>query len=78
MGIIGLLVSYLGTLIISLFVTIYNKKSVTAMASSLILFSFFMITWFPINIVSIFIKNVNWKSIGHTQNVDIDDIIKSS
>ena len=77
-GIFGLLVSYLGTLIISLFVTIYNKKSVTAMASSLILFSFFMITWFPINIVSIFKKNVNWKSIGHTKNVNIDDIIKSS
>ena len=77
-GIVGFIVSYLGTVIVSLFVTIYNKKSVTAMTSSLILFTIFMLTWVPINIVSIFKKNVNWKSIGHNKNINIDDIIKSS
>lgn len=77
-GIVGLLISYIGTLIISLFVTIYNKKSVTAMIPSLILFTVFMLTWFPINIVSLFKKNINWKHIGHTKNINIDDIIKSS
>ena len=77
-GIIGLLLSYVGTVIVSLFVTIYNKKSVTAMASSLILFSLFMLTWFPINLVSIFKKTVNWTHIGHDKNINIDDIIKTS
>lgn len=78
LGIMGLIVSYIGTVIVSLFVTIYNKKSVAAMASSLILFTLFMLTWFPINLVSIFKKNVNWKHIGHNKNVNIDDIIKTS
>lgn len=78
LGIMGLIVSYIGTVLVSLFVTIYNKKSVTAMASSLILFTLFMLTWFPINVVSIFKKNVNWKSIGHNKNINIDDIIKTS
>ena len=77
-GIVGLLLSYVGTVIVSLFVTIYNKKNVTAMASSLILFSLFMLTWFPINLVSIFKKHVNWKHIGHDKNINIDDIIKTS
>jgi cellulose synthase/poly-beta-1,6-N-acetylglucosamine synthase-like glycosyltransferase len=77
-GIIGFLVSYIGTVLVTLFVTIYNKKSVTAMASSLILFTLFMLTWIPINVVSIFKKNVDWKHIGHTKSVNIDDIIKTS
>ena len=77
-GIFGVIVSYIGTVAVSLFITIYNKKSITAMTSSLILFSLFMLTWIPINVVSIFKKNVNWKSIGHNKSVNIDDIIKSS
>ena len=77
-GIIGFLVSYVGTVIVSLFVTIYNKKSITAMIPGLILFTLFMLTWLPINVVSIFKKNIAWKHIGHTKNINIDDIIKSS
>ena len=77
-GIMGVLVSYLGTVLVSLFVTVYNKKSVTDMTSSLILFTLFMLTWIPINIVSLFKKNIDWKHIGHTKSVNIDDIIKSS
>lgn len=76
-GLFGMLLSYLGTFVVSLFVTIYNKKSVTAMMSSLILFSIFMITWFPINVVSLFKKEIKWEHIGHNRSVNIDDIIKS-
>ena len=76
-GLLGMLISYLGTFIVSLFVTIYNKKSVTAMMSSLILFSLFMITWFPINVVSLFKKEIKWEHIGHNRSVNIDDILKS-
>ena len=76
-GLLGMLLSYLGTFVVSLFVTIYNKKSVTAMMSSLILFSLFMITWFPINVVSLFKKEIKWEHIGHNRSVNIDDILKS-
>ena len=77
-GIMGVLISYIGTVLVSLFVTVYNKKSVTSMISPLILFTLFMLTWVPINIVSLFKKNIDWKHIGHTRSVNIDDIIKSS
>jgi cellulose synthase/poly-beta-1,6-N-acetylglucosamine synthase-like glycosyltransferase len=77
-GILGFLVSYFATLVVTLFVTIYNKKSITAMLPSLILFTVFMLSWLPINVVCLFKKNVKWNHIGHNKNINIDDIIKSS
>ena len=77
-GILGFIVSYVGTLIVSLFVTLYNKKSVSAMLPSLILFTLFMLTWLPINVVCLFKKNVGWQHIGHNKSINIDDIIKTS
>lgn len=77
-GILAMLISYLGTLVVTMFVTLYNKKSIFSMLPSLILFTFFLFTWIPINIVSLFKKNVKWQHIGHDKNINIDDIIKSS
>lgn len=77
-GVLGFIVSYVGTLLVSMFVTIYNKKSVNAMLPALILFTLFMLSWIPINVVCLFKKNIKWKHIGHDKNVNIDDIIKSS
>ena len=74
-GFIGMVFSYICTVIVSLFVTIYNKKSVSAMISSIILFTLFVVTWFPINIVSLLKKDVKWDHIGHDRNMDIDDLI---
>ncbi len=76
-GVLGFLLSYFATLVVTLFVTIYNKKSVSAMLPSLILFTLFIITWFPINIVSLFKKEIKWEHIGHNRSVNIDDITKS-
>ncbi len=75
-GIISFLATYLTTILVSLFVTVYNKKSVPAMTSSLILFTLFIITWFPINIVSLIKKEIKWDHIGHDRDVNIDDIMK--
>ena len=77
-GILGFIVSYVGTFIVTLFVTLYNKKSVSAMLPSLILFTLFMVTWIPINVVCLFKRNVGWQHIGHNKSVNIDDIIKTS
>ena len=76
-GMMALLLSYLGTLLVTLFVTIYNKKSVTAMVPSIILFTLFIATWYPINLVSLFKKEVKWHHIGHNKNIKIDELMKS-
>ena len=77
-GILGFIASYLATLIVTLFVTLYNKKSISGMLPALILFTVFMLTWMPINVVCLFKKNVKWNHIGHNKSINIDDIIKSS
>ncbi len=77
-GVLGFLISYFATLVVTLFVTVYNKKSISAMLPSLILFTLFMLSWLPINVVCLFKKNVKWNHIGHNKDVNIDDIIKSS
>ena len=77
-GVLGFIISYIGTIIASMFVAIYNKKNINVMVPSLLLFSLFMFTWIPINVVCLFKKNVKWKHIGHNKDVNIDDIIKTS
>lgn len=77
-GILSMVVSYLFTFAVTLFVTLYNKKSVSAMLPSLIFFTLFIVSWFPINIVSLFKKTVKWQHIGHDKDININDIIKSS
>ena len=77
-GLLGMIVSYLFTVLVSLFVTIYNKKSVPAMIWSIILFTVFVITWFPVNIVSLFKKEVKWDHIAHNRSMNLDDVIKTS
>lgn len=77
-GILGFITSYLATLVVSLFVTIYNKKSISGMLPALVLFTLFMLSWIPINIICLFKKNVKWTHIGHNKDINIDDIIKSS
>lgn len=73
-GLASMLVSYIFTVIVSIFITIYNKKSTPAMISSILLFTFFVITWFPINIVSLIKRDVKWDHIGHNRNIGIDEI----
>ena len=77
-GLLGFLASYLATFVVTLFVTLYNKKNVSAMMPSLILFTLFMLTWLPINIMCLFKKNIKWNHIGHNKDINIDDIIKTS
>ena len=70
-----MVVSYICTIVVSLFVTIYNKKSIPGMIPSILLFTLFVVTWFPINIVSLIKKDVKWDHIGHNRNMNIDEVI---
>lgn len=77
MDIIAFVVSYIGTLIVTIFVALYNNKSVWSMISALLLFTLFMITWIPINFVCFIKKDVKWDHIGHNKSVNIDQIIEN-
>ena len=51
-----------------------TKKSVKETLSGILFFTFFMLTWIPINIICLFKKDLAWEPIKHNRSMDINDI----
>lgn len=75
-GILFALIGYIGNVLLNIFVVLYNKKSVKEILSGILLFSWFMITWIPINFICLFKKDLAWEPIKHSRSMDINDIKK--
>ncbi len=73
-GFLFFIAFYLFGLLISIFVVVYNKKSVKKTMSGIIMFGVFMLTWIPINFLILFKKDMTWEPIKHERNMDIDQI----
>jgi len=73
-GLLFFLISYMGNVLLNIFVVVYNKKNVKKTMSGILSFTFFMLTWIPINFVCLFKKDLTWEPIKHERNIDIDDI----
>lgn len=68
--------TYLINILINVFLVKYNKKKIFDVTYGVLLYTFFMITWIPINVISIFSKEKSWEQIAHTRSIGIKDIIK--
>ena len=75
-GIVFFIIAYLGSVLLNIFIVIYNKKSIKGILSGILLFSFFMITWIPINFICLFKKDMTWEPIKHSRSMDIDEVEK--
>lgn len=75
-GIVFFIAAYLVNVIMNIFVIKYNGKKVKDTLSGILLFSFFILTWIPINIVCLFKKDIVWEPIKHSRSMDIDEIKK--
>lgn len=73
-GVVFLSVCYIFGIILNIFIIKYNNKSLKDMTSSILLFSFFMVTWIPINFISIIKKDMEWEQIKHNKKVDFNDL----
>lgn len=73
-GLIFFLFAYIANIVLNIFIVKYNNKSVKEILSGILLFTFFMISWIPINFVCLFKKDMTWEPIKHSRNVDIDEI----
>jgi len=73
-GLLFFLAGYVGNVLLNIFVVVYNKKNVKEVLSGILLFTIFMITWIPINIICLFKKDLAWEPIKHNRSVDIDQI----
>lgn len=69
-------ITYIANILLNVFLVKYNKRKITSMLSGIFLYTFFIVTWIPINFVSIFSKDSKWEQITHTRCVRIYDIVK--
>ncbi len=59
---------------IEIFVLLYKNKTIKGMWSSIIMFSVFLVSWIPINIVCFLKKHTKWEEIKHTRSISINEI----
>ena len=75
MIIIGILVGYIGEIIVSIFLTLYFKKDLKKLLPGILFFPIFHISWLPIYIYSLFNTNNTWEEIKHNESLEIEEII---
>ena len=77
-GILFFVVTYMIGVLTNVFVFKINHQKITDVLSSIFLFALFIFTWIPINIVCLVKKDVTWKPITHTRNVDVDALLNKN
>ena len=75
LGIKYFLFAYLFGIALELFILVYKKKNVLSVWKGILLFPVFLLTWLPINVVCLTVKQTNWDAIKHDRSVNIEDIM---
>lgn len=71
----GIIVGYLGEVIVSIFLTLFFKKDIKKLLPGILFFPIFHISWIPIYIYSLFNSNNVWEEIKHTKSIEIEEIL---
>lgn len=66
--------SYLSSIVFTLIILFFAKKSDLKLAKGVFTFYFFLLTWIPINITVIFKRTTTWDEIKHTKSVTISEL----
>lgn len=66
---------YIMGVVLSVFVTIVERKKIKNMFKGAINLFFFMITWIPINITCFNKTKTKWESIEHKRIISIDKLV---
>ena len=74
--IFSLILGYVGSILISLFVVLAEKKKVKNTFKGMLTLSIFMLTWIPINIVCLIKRDYVWEPIEHHRTVEIESIVE--
>ena len=69
-------ITYFINIGINIFLVKYNNRKVSDVIYGILLYSVFILTWIPINLISICSKENKWEQIIHTRSIGIKDIIK--
>lgn len=75
-GIFFFAVFYVLNILMNIFVVKYNHKKPKDIISGIFLFTVFLLSWIPINVVCLFKKTENWEQIKHERtDVDLDNLV---
>jgi len=77
-GIVFFTVTYVISVITNVFVFKINGQKIKDVISSILLFALFIATWIPINIVCLIKKDITWKPIVHSRNVNVDELLNKN
>ena len=76
MGIAFFVLGYIANVALNLFVIKYNNKNYKSMLSGVLLFTFFLLTWIPINVICLFKRTKDWEQIEHGRSMTFEEIQK--
>lgn len=68
--------TYLLSIVLNVFLVIYDNKNIKDVIAGILFYTIFIVTWIPINFISIFKKEIKWEEIKHTRNIDVKEIVK--
>lgn len=71
---IFLIITYIISVLLSIFIVKYSNKKIKDTISGIIMFSTFLFSWIPINIICLFKKVKTWEEINHSRNIGIETI----
>ncbi len=75
-GALFFILFYVLNVLLNIFVVKYNHKKVGDILSGIFLFTLFIATWIPINIICMIKKTDTWEQIKHDRaNVNLDDLV---
>ncbi len=77
-GIVFFVITYLIGVLTNVFVFKINGQKIREVFSSILLFSVFIATWIPINIICLIKKDITWKPIMHSRNVNVDELLNKN
>jgi cellulose synthase/poly-beta-1,6-N-acetylglucosamine synthase-like glycosyltransferase len=63
------------SIVLAVFITYtHNRKTLRGSCKAIIFFMFFLLSWMPINMVSLLKKQRKWEAIAHTRAIAIEDL----
>lgn len=68
------ILTYVGGIVVSVFILKYNKRKAKSVLSAIALFALFILTWVPINVVCLFKKDMVWEEIKHNRGIKTSEL----
>jgi cellulose synthase/poly-beta-1,6-N-acetylglucosamine synthase-like glycosyltransferase len=75
LGYVFFMITYLLGVILNMFVLIYYKRDIYETLEGIFLFTVFILTWIPINVICLFKKNLKWVPIEHNKSANVEVLL---